>query len=446
MKIAVIGSGISGIASAWLLDRHHQVTLFERDRRVGGHTNTVRVPGAFGGEAVDTGFIVYNERNYPRLAAMFAYLGVETRATDMSFSVSLDGGRLEYAGDNFNTLFAQRSNLLRWRHWRMLAEILRFNSHATRSLHDPLAEQQSLDEFLQAAGFGPELRERYLLPMGAAIWSCPPEQMRRFPAATFLRFFHNHGLLSLEDRPLWRTVTGGSDQYLRRMRARMRGKICTGRAVARVIRDSAEVTVVDEDGHRERFDQVVFATHADQALALLERPGFWERSLLGSFGYQHNRAVLHTDTALMPRRQRVWSSWNYLGHNDDQGQRRLSVSYWMNRLQGLQTETPLIVTLNPLYEPAPAKVIAAYDYEHPVFDGRAMQAQSLLGYLQGRQRSWYCGSYFGHGFHEDGLRSAMAVAAGFGICPPWQSAAQTGPARAGRGTQLAPAALATEQA
>ncbi len=445
MKIAVIGSGISGISAAWLLDKHHQITLYERDRRPGGHTNTVLVPGALGGEAVDTGFIVYNERNYPQLAALFDFLGVSTRATDMSFSVSLQGGRLEYAGNNFNTLFAQRSNLLRWGHWRMLADIVRFNSHATRSLHDPLAEQQSLDEFLRAAGFGALLRDRYLLPMGAAIWSCPPEQMRRFPAATFLRFFHNHGLLSPDDRPVWCTVTGGSHEYVKRMLARLRGEVRIGQGVARVIRDEQGVTVVNEAGQRSRFDQVVFATHADQALALLERPGFWERTLLGSFRYQHNRAVLHTDTALMPRRQRVWSSWNYIGHDDEQGRRRLSVSYWMNRLQGLQTSAPLIVTLNPPQEPSPGKVIAAFDYDHPVFDARAMRAQSLLGYLQGRQHSWYCGSYFGHGFHEDGLRSALAVAAEFGVLPPWQSLAQTRPQDSAGGVAPAAGALVTEQ-
>ncbi len=445
MKIAVIGSGISGLSAAWLLDGHHQVTLYERDGRPGGHTNTVHVPAALGGEAVDTGFIVYNERNYPQLTALFAHLGVPTRATDMSFSVSLNAGRMEYAGDNFNTLFAQRSNLLRWGHWRMLADIVRFNSHAARSLHDPLAEQQSLDEFLRAAGFGAELRDCYLLPMGAAIWSCPPEQMRRFPAATFLRFFHNHGLLSLDDRPVWRTVSGGSHVYIQRMLERLRAQVRLGQGAARVMRDAAGVTVVDEAGRHHRHDQVVFATHADQTLALLDRPGFWERTLLGSFGYQHNRAVLHTDTALMPRRGRVWSSWNYLGHTDPEGRRRLSVSYWMNRLQGLTTATPVIVTLNPLRAPAPEKVIAEFEYEHPVFDARAMQAQPLLGYLQGRHRSWYCGSYFGHGFHEDGLRSAIAVAAGFGVRPPWESAAQTAPVSGPSGVQTAPPVLVAEQ-
>lgn len=422
MKIAVIGTGISGLGAAWLLDQKYQVTVYEQNDYAGGHANTVAVPGDDGELGIDAGFIVYNERNYPHLSALFRHLGVATTATDMSFSASIDRGRVEYAGDNINTLFGQRRNIMNWRHWRMLAQILRFNRRATAMLDAPELEHLSLAEFLSQEGFHDELCERYLLPMGAAIWSCPPAQMREFPASAFLRFFHNHGLLSVNDRPAWRTVNGGSREYVRRLLGQLRGQVRIGCGVTGILRDDRGVTVRDVSGGSARFDHVVFATHADQALALLDAPGFWERTLLGAFRYQDNTAVLHTDTTLMPRRRRVWASWNYLSEQADGSDRSLSVTYWMNRLQSLDAVRPYLVSLNPLRAPQPERVLARFDYQHPVFDARAIRSQGLLEHLQGQRRTWFCGSYFGYGFHEDGLRSGIDVARRFGVRPPWAAA------------------------
>ena len=435
-RVAVIGAGISGLAAAWLLSRRYDVTLFERENWIGGHSHTVDAPCA-GREplAVDTGFIVYNARNYPNLVRLFDHLDVATQPTDMSFAVSLDGGRLEYGSDVPRGLFAQPANLLRPRFLKMLRDIARFyrtaplalaalESAAPRDVLGGVADAPhlSLGDWLAREGYGASFARDHLLPMAAAIWSAPARDMMAFPAVSLLRFFHNHGLLQMAARPQWRTVSGGSRAYVRALTASFADRIHLGRAVAAARRDEHGVTLRLEDGSEARFDQAVFACHADQALALLADADAEERRLLGAFSYQENRAVLHSDAALMPRRRAAWASWNYLADGGD-GETKLSVSYWMNRLQGLPDAHPMFVTLNPARAPDPAAVHGEFVYHHPMFDARAMAAQRALGALQGRRASWFCGSYFGFGFHEDGLVSGLAVAAALGVPAPWAAAA-----------------------
>lgn len=419
LRIAVIGSGISGLSAAWLLSRRHEVTLFEAAGRLGGHSNTVEAEGV----AVDTGFIVYNEKTYPNLTALFAHLGVPTGETDMSFAVSLDGGRLEYSGTGLRGLFAQPGNLVSPRFHAMLRDLLRFYRAAPRDL--PAMGLESLDHYLDANGYGPAFRHDHLYPMAAAIWSTPAAEIGRYPAAAFVRFCENHGLLRLLDRPLWRTVVGGSWVYVARLRADMRARVVTDRPIRRVRRVPGGVVLGDAGGRERRFDHVVIATHADQALALLERPGAAEVRLLGAIGYSRNQAVLHGDPRLMPRRRAAWAAWNYLADRRADG--RLCVTYWMNRLQPLPTARPFFVTLNPVEEPDPATVAHRVAYEHPLFDARAMAAQERLWSLQGDGGVWFCGAYFGAGFHEDGLQAGLAVAEALGgVRRPWSVADESG--------------------
>ena len=434
-RIAVVGSGIAGLATAWLLGREHQVTLFERDLRLGGHSNTVEVEDHGRRVAVDTGFIVYNELNYPHLTGMFTTLGVPTQDSDMSFAASVDG--VEYAGDSLATLFAQHRRLLDPTHWRMLIDIARFNRDARQALAAGTLGQRSLGEFLDAGGYSAALRERYLLPMGGAIWSCPTRTMLDFPAASFLRFLDNHHLLAVDGRPRWRTVTGGAREYTRRLleqakRSAQPLAVQRGSAVTRVARvaGGVELTLGAERGLR--FDQVVLAGHAPDMLALLADPTGPERELLGAFRYQRNRAVLHRDASLMPKLRRAWSSWTYAAAPAGDAGARIAVTYWMNRLQRLPTPTDWFVSLNPTVEPAADSVAFACDYDHPVFSSAAIDAQRKLGRIQGRDRLWFAGAWTGYGFHEDGLRSAVEVAAAFGIAPPWAGAASAAVAVAPR--------------
>ena len=431
LNIAVIGAGVAGLSAAWMLGSRHQVTLFEANDYPGGHTHTVSVEEGEGADAselaVDTGFIVYNEPNYPHLSALFRHLGVSTQESEMSFAVSLDHARLEYAGNSLDTLFAQRANLLRPAFLGMVSDILRFNRLAKRALeeHEGLdveAHAESLGDMLDRHRFNHAFRHHYLLPMAAAIWSCPTETMLRFPFLSFARFFNNHGLLNLIDRPLWRTVVNGSRSYVDQFLASGRFELRLNSPVEHVARREDGVYINNEST---RFDAVVFACHADQALAMLDSPDAKESELLAAFAYQENIAWLHTDAALMPRLKKVWSSWNYLGYAADastQSTERVAVSYWMNCLQNLATTTDYFVTLNPPAPPAEDKVIGRYVYHHPVFDVAAMHAQTRMRELQGHRQSWYCGSYFGYGFHEDALRSAVDLAAHFDIQPPWVQA------------------------
>lgn len=419
LRVAVIGSGISGLAAAWLLAPRHEVSVFEADTRIGGHSNTVDA----GPVPVDTGFIVYNELTYPNLTALFRHLDVPTKPSDMSFAVSLDEGRREYSGANLAGLFAQPANLARPRFWSMLHDLCRFYRNAAREVAG--LGLISLNEYLALRGYGAAFRDDHLYPMAAAIWSTPAAEIGRYPAAAFIRFCDNHGLLRFTGRPVWRTVAGGSRAYLARLTRSFADRIAVDRPVCRVRRLPGSVEVTDAAGRSGSFDHVVIASHADQALRLLADPSRDESRLLGAFSYSENRAVLHADPALMPRRRRAWASWNYLSRQDG-ASKSLSVTYWLNRLQSLPDTTPLFVTLNPYREPRPDLVVWRGVYYHPRYDAAALTAQTRLWSLQGVRRTWFCGAHFGAGFHEDGLQSGLAVAEALGgVRRPWTVAGES---------------------
>jgi predicted NAD/FAD-binding protein len=427
--IGVVGSGIGGLAAAWLLDQRYDVTLLERNGYLGGHTNTLMVDHPGGPVPVDTGFMVFNERNYPLLCGLFNHLRVDSYPTTMSFAASLDGGRVEYAGTDLNSLFGQRSNVLSTGFLRMLADILRFNRAAKAFLGRRSGDILTLGEFLEQGGYSERFATDYLLPMAAAIWSCPTEQMRAFPFLTFARFFNNHGLLDLANRPQWRTVTGGSRAYVQRMVGQMRGSIRTGTGVRWVRRALGGVDVETVHGERLHFDNLVLGCHGDEALALIADPTPLERDLLGCFHCQLNRVYLHRDPALMPKRRRVWSSWNYLRGPGVDPAGPVTVTYWMNSLQDLPRDRDCFVSLNPVQPPRPDLTIAAMDYHHPVFDTAAIVAQGRMAEIQGQAGLWFSGAWMGYGFHEDGLRAAVDVAAGLGVQVPWAVTRVSAPVR-----------------
>ena len=421
MKVAVIGSGISGLAAAHRLRGHARVTLFEAGSYFGGHTHTVDVslPDRHGHtvtHGVDTGFLVFNERTYPGLIALLAELQVPTAPSDMSFSVQVPGAgvlgarALEWSGSNLATVFAQRRNLLRPQFWGMLSELLRFNRLCT-DLAESGQEQalvQPLGDFLDQHGFGAAFRHWYFLPMLGCIWSCPTDQMLRFPVATMVRFCHNHGLIQVQNRPQWHTVAGGARQYVHAILQGLDARLAT--PVTHIERTMAGVSV-RAAGVTEPFDAVVLAVHSDQALRLLAQPSAAERRVLGAIRYQPNRAVLHTDTRVMPRRRAAWAAWNYERAADGaQESARVCLHYWLNRLQPLPFAQPVLVSLNPVSPIDPAKILGEFDYDHPVFDLSAWSAQKQVAELQGVQRTWFAGAWTGYGFHEDGLQSGYRAA------------------------------------
>jgi hypothetical protein len=414
LKIAIIGTGISGLSAAWLLHQNHDITVYEQDERLGGHANTVTTPD---GTAVDTGFIVYNEATYPNLTALFDRLGVPTQASNMSFAISLNDGNLEYAGTNLGSLFAQKRNLLRPRFWAMLRDIKRFYTEARRD--QTTMGAISLGDYLRVNHYSDAFRDDHLLPMAAAIWSAPTEILLGYPAANFVQFCDNHGLLQIKNRPIWRTVTGGSRAYIQRISAGFQDRVRLNCGVVSVARTSQGVIVRDTTGAANLYDHVILACHADTSLKLIDTPTPAERALLSPFAYSHNLAVLHQDARFMPRRRTAWASWNYLGdHASTHTDTVLSVTYWMNRLQNLTTDKPLFVTLNP-HRP-PHDLLYTERYEHPVFTTQTRAAQQQLWSLQGYGGVWFAGAYFGAGFHEDGLQAGLAVAEQIGgRSRPW---------------------------
>jgi len=417
MRIAVVGAGIAGLGAAWALAKHHHVTLFEAAPSPGGHSNTVVIERNGQRTAVDTGFIVYNDVNYPHLLRLFAHLGVPTEPSNMSFSVSLDEGRFEYASLLPWGPVAQVANLFKPRFLRMLWEIPKFYRDVRARLPS-LDPRSTLGEVLAQGGYGETYRFLHLLPMASAIWSTPIEWIERFPARQFVKFYEEHGLLRFSDRPKWRTVSGGSREYVRRLLADFSGTVRTATPVRQVRRDSDRIWLATAAGE-EAYDHVVLAVHGNDARRILADADDRERSMLDAYRCTTNRAILHRDPSFMPRRRAAWASWNYHAQSDQPADRVVPVTYWMNRLQNLPPMPPLFVSLNPWREPEEALLDAEFHYDHPVFTVATAAANAALPSIQGRRRTWFCGAYTRHGFHEDGLRSGFAVAAALGAPPPW---------------------------
>jgi uncharacterized protein len=436
MRIAVVGSGVSGLVAARELHRAHAVTVFEADARLGGHANTVDVELGCAHHAVDTGFIVYNDRNYPGFSALLDDLGVATQPTQMSFGVSDARSGLEYRGSSANTLFAQRRNLVRPTFLRLVAEIVRFNRAALRTVGNdahwtgadrlvPPAQEmvrsdredpdESIGDFVLRERYSRAFVDQFLVPLGSAVWSAEPETFLSFPMRSYARFMHNHGMLGVRRHARWRTVTGGSRTYVAALAAPFAHRIRLGTPVHKVTSPdtddpSGHVELLTDDGPA-RFDRVVLATHSDQALALLGDASAAVRSVLGSIRYQANTATLHTDASLLPRTSRAWASWNY---HVDPGSSRAKVTYWMNELQSIDASETLLVSLNRAEDVDPGRVLAQFEYEHPVFDAVALRAQRRRAEIQGVGGVWFAGAYWGYGFHEDGVQSALEVAGAIG--------------------------------
>jgi predicted NAD/FAD-binding protein len=426
VRVAVIGTGIAGNAAAWNLSRRYPVTVYDRELRPGGHSHTVTIDYEGTPLSVDIGFIVYNELNYPDLTALFAHLGVETVESCMSFAVTADAGCFEWKGggddwrETARGLFAQPKNLLSPSYLWMLRDILKFNR---QSIEDHAAGRLAgltLGEYFRLRKFAPRLLTDYLAPMGAAIWSAPAAEMLDFPVENFVAFFRNHRLLQY-DRPVWRTVAGGSGRYVEKLTSAFHDQLRLGCAVTAIERSPHGVVVHDSHGRSDSYDHVVIASHSDQALAMLSDADERERAILGAIGYAPNTVYLHRDVRLMPKRKRAWASWNFLRwQRQGTTENDVAVTYWMNKLQGIDSSRPLFVSLNPPFEPDPDLTFGKYICEHPQYNAAAFAAQKRLGEIQGRRHTWFCGAWTGYGFHEDGLRSALAVAEALGAAAPWR--------------------------
>lgn len=414
MKIAIIGTGIAGLGAAYLLAKQHSITVFEKNNYLGGHARTIEVPTGQTKTAVDTGFIVFNDWNYPNLMGLFQSLNVPFQKSDMSFGVSIDNAWLEYGSSG---LFAQKRNLFRPAYWGMLRDILRFNKRALA--YTKRYPDVTLEVCLDGLQLGQWFRNYYLLAMGASIWSCPLTTILKFPAQTFLQFFNNHGLLNLIRRPQWYTVTGGSRVYVERLTQRFREQIKLNCAVTQVSTDANQIGVTDATGYTEHFDHVIFACHADEALKMLTNPTPEISNILSCFSYQQNHIIVHSDLSFMPQRKKCWASWVYLSENQMDQRSVVSLSYWMNNLQNLDPSWPILVTLNPERRPQAQTIYDEHSFSHPVFDLATIKAQDKIATLQGQKGLWFCGAYQRYGFHEDGLLSAVNVAKALGAAIPW---------------------------
>jgi uncharacterized protein len=415
-RIAIVGSGISGLGAAYILHPSNDVVVYESDDRIGGHSRTVTVRYGDRTFPVDTGFIVFNERNYPLLTALFRHLHVPVQPSSMGFAATILNGWLEWGSRRLTSIFAQRRNLLRPAFYRFIRDVMRFNALALATAE--ASPGMTLAGLIDRLKLGRWFQDYYILPMGGAIWSCAPSRILSFPALTFTRFFANHGLLTVRGQPQWYTVTGGSQEYVRRLTLPFAHKIRTNCGVTRIIRHENRAEVTDTRGVTETYDHVILACHADVAKQLLTDLTAEEATVLGSFRFQDNRAVLHRDRAVMPKREAAWASWVYRADGLED-ERAITVSYWMNSLQGIDNRYPLFVTLNPAM-PIPAQMIFdEYTFRHPIFDARAIEAQVRVDDIQGMRNTWFCGAYLRHGFHEDGLASAVTVAARLGAHPPW---------------------------
>jgi len=416
VRVAVIGGGISGLSAAYYLSSAHEVTLFERAPRPGGHTHTVAVSDNTAGPlAIDMGFIVHNDRTYPNLVRLFDKLGIRTQPSDMSFGVFSRETGFEYSSRGLSGFFADRGNLLRAEHYKLLREILRFNKTAPQLLTQPDDAELSIGEFLARGRYDVGFVDRYLYPMASAVWSMPVSTLHNFPALTLIRFFHNHGMLGINTHPKWKTITGGSNTYIAPMTEPYRDRIRLGAKIQSVSRDDAGVTIDSEDRPPEAFDQVVFACHGDEVLLLLESPTDDERAVLGAFRTTRNEACLHTDESMLPARENARASWNYLLPSTADS--KVTLTYHMNRLQALPSQTNYCVTLNSSTSIEPSKVLQTAVFHHPVYDAAAIRAQSRWSDISGRNRTHFCGAYWFYGFHEDGLNSALRVAKALGVTP-----------------------------
>ncbi|MDI7775857.1 FAD-dependent oxidoreductase [Asticcacaulis sp. EMRT-3] len=420
-RIAVIGSGIAGLSAAWMLDSHAEVTVFEACDQIGGHSHSVNVGTDADPLWVDMGFIVFNEPCYPNLVQLFKTLDVAHQLSDMSFGVSMDKGRLEYSSLGLRGLFAQTRNLFRPRFLSLLLDVVRFYREAPRDLAARNRPGYRLGDYLKDRNYGRAFIDDHLLPQAAAIWSSSAAQIMDYPFRAFITFFENHGLLQITDRILWRSVIGGAQAYLAKLSAPFAHRIRTSTAITGVKRHARGVTLRDQHGQSHEFDEVIFATHANTTLKILgDEASLDERAVLGAFEYTVNEVVLHTDESLMPRRKAAWSSWNYIGERTEDSARQLCVTYWMNLLQVLKTKQNYFVTLNPTHPVDPQKTLKRIAFDHPLFTAEAIAAQAELASLQGVRHSWFCGAYFGSGFHEDGLQSGLAVAEALsGQRRPW---------------------------
>lgn len=415
MKIAIIGTGISGLGAAYLLHPHHDITVYEKNAYLGGHSRTIEVATGDKKTPVDTGFIVFNNWNYPNLLGLFKQLKVPYQNSDMSFGVSIDSGWLEYGSDG---MFAQKRNWLRPAYYGMLMDIIRFNKQALAYIERDV--DITLEECLDQLKMGAWFRQYYLLAMGAAIWSCAVDTIMKFPARTFLQFFKNHGLLSINNRPQWYTVSGGSREYVKRLTAPFKDRIKLNCGVEKVSAADGKITLKDTQGNSEIFDQVIFACHADEALKMIENPTSSVQDIMGQFDYQDNKIIVHSDTSFMPREKKCWASWVYLSDTREDKKKSVALSYWMNNLQNLDPAYPLIVTLNPDRRPREDLILDEHVFSHPIFDLKAIKAQERIKDIQGKDGIWFCGAYQRYGFHEDGLLSAVNVAKAIGVDIPWE--------------------------